>query len=117
MSSRDSFGSRSRLHVDGSAYTIFRLDAPALTSLAGARIDRLPISLRVLLENLLRTEDGKNVTAAAPGSAQGLYLIVTDIQAAREELLRRGVEVSEVLSAYAREVDVDLFDVGVGHLE
>ena len=39
---------------------------------------------------------GKNVTAAAPGSAQGLYLIVSDIEAARQELLRRGVEVSEV---------------------
>jgi len=39
---------------------------------------------------------GKNVTAAAPGSAQGLYLIVSDVEAARDELLRRGVEVSEV---------------------
>src|SRR5450432_4873176 len=39
---------------------------------------------------------GKNVTAAAPGSAQGLYLIVSDIEAARNELLGRGVEVSEV---------------------
>ena len=39
---------------------------------------------------------GKNITAAAPGSAQGLYLIVSDIEAAREELLRRGVEISEV---------------------
>jgi catechol 2,3-dioxygenase-like lactoylglutathione lyase family enzyme len=39
---------------------------------------------------------GKNVTAAAPGSAQGLYLIVSDIEAARAELLSRDVEVSEV---------------------
>jgi len=39
---------------------------------------------------------GKNVTAAAPGSAQGLYLIVADIAAARDELLGRGVEISEV---------------------
>jgi catechol 2,3-dioxygenase-like lactoylglutathione lyase family enzyme len=39
---------------------------------------------------------GKNVTAAAPGSAQGLYLIVSDIAASRKELLGRGVEVSEV---------------------
>jgi catechol 2,3-dioxygenase-like lactoylglutathione lyase family enzyme len=39
---------------------------------------------------------GKNVTAAAPGSAQGLYLIVSDIEAARNELLRRGVAISEV---------------------
>jgi catechol 2,3-dioxygenase-like lactoylglutathione lyase family enzyme len=39
---------------------------------------------------------GKNVTGAAPGSAQGLYLIVDDIEAARKSLLRHGVEVSEV---------------------
>ena len=39
---------------------------------------------------------GKNVTAAAPGSAQGLYLIVSDIEAARDELLGRGVKISEV---------------------
>jgi catechol 2,3-dioxygenase-like lactoylglutathione lyase family enzyme len=39
---------------------------------------------------------GKNVTAAAPGSAQGLYLIVSDIEAARAELVGRGVGISEV---------------------
>ena len=39
---------------------------------------------------------GKNVTAAAPGSVQGLYLVVSDIEAAREELLGRGVKVNEV---------------------
>jgi catechol 2,3-dioxygenase-like lactoylglutathione lyase family enzyme len=39
---------------------------------------------------------GKNVTAAAPGSAQGLYLIVSDVEAARKELAGRGVQVSEV---------------------
>src|ERR1700727_662125 len=39
---------------------------------------------------------GKNVTAAAPGSSRGLYLIVSDIAAARQELLGRGVKVSEV---------------------
>jgi len=39
---------------------------------------------------------GKNITPAEPGSAQGMYLIVSDIEAARNELLRRGVEVSEV---------------------
>jgi catechol 2,3-dioxygenase-like lactoylglutathione lyase family enzyme len=38
---------------------------------------------------------GTNVTAAAPGSAQGLYLIVSDLEAARKELIGRGVEVSE----------------------
>jgi catechol 2,3-dioxygenase-like lactoylglutathione lyase family enzyme len=39
---------------------------------------------------------GKNVTAAAPGSAQGLYLIVSDIATARGQLLGRGVKISEV---------------------
>ena len=39
---------------------------------------------------------GTNVTAAAPGSAKGLYLVVSDIEAARKELLSRGVKVSEV---------------------
>ena len=42
---------------------------------------------------------GKNVTGAAPGSAQGLYLIVSDINAAREELRARGAEISEVFHA------------------
>jgi catechol 2,3-dioxygenase-like lactoylglutathione lyase family enzyme len=44
---------------------------------------------------------GKNVTAAAPGSAQGLYLIVSDIAAARDELLKRGVEIGEVFHGAA----------------
>jgi len=39
---------------------------------------------------------GTNITSAAPGSAQGLYLIVSDIEAARDELVARGVEISEV---------------------
>jgi catechol 2,3-dioxygenase-like lactoylglutathione lyase family enzyme len=39
---------------------------------------------------------GKNVTAAAPGSAQGLYLVISDLEAARAELRARGVAVSEV---------------------
>jgi catechol 2,3-dioxygenase-like lactoylglutathione lyase family enzyme len=39
---------------------------------------------------------GNNVTAAAPGSARGLYLVVSDIEAARAELLGRGVEIGEV---------------------
>src|SRR3954454_12298504 len=42
---------------------------------------------------------GKNVTAAVPGSARGLYLIVSDIKVARDELLRRGVGISEVFHA------------------
>jgi catechol 2,3-dioxygenase-like lactoylglutathione lyase family enzyme len=38
---------------------------------------------------------GRNVTAAAPGSARGLYLIVSDLEAARQDLLDRGIAVSE----------------------
>ncbi len=39
---------------------------------------------------------GKGITSAAPGSVRGLYLVVSDIAAARAELVKRGVEVSEV---------------------
>ena len=39
---------------------------------------------------------GSNITTAQPGSAQGLYLIVSDIEAARDELAARGVEISVV---------------------
>jgi catechol 2,3-dioxygenase-like lactoylglutathione lyase family enzyme len=39
---------------------------------------------------------GTKITTAAPGSAQGLYLIVSQIEAARKELIARGIEVSEV---------------------
>ena len=38
---------------------------------------------------------GKNITSAAPGSAQALHLVVSDIVAVRNELLRRGIEISE----------------------
>src|SRR6202451_1560013 len=39
---------------------------------------------------------GTKITTAPPGSAQGLYLIVSNIEAARKELVGRGVEISEV---------------------
>ncbi|HVU91753.1 MAG TPA: aconitate hydratase AcnA [Jatrophihabitans sp.] len=55
--SQNSFGSRARLEVGGGTLDYFRIDA-----IEGAQ--RLPFSLKVLLENLLRTEDGKNVTRA-----------------------------------------------------
>jgi catechol 2,3-dioxygenase-like lactoylglutathione lyase family enzyme len=42
---------------------------------------------------------GTNITSAAPGSAQGLYLIVPDIEVARDELVTRGVKVSDVFHA------------------
>ena len=42
---------------------------------------------------------GTNITSAAPGSAQGVYLIVSDIEAARDELVARGAKISEVFHA------------------
>ena len=42
---------------------------------------------------------GRKITSAAPGSAQGLYLIVSDIETARDELVARGAEASEVFHA------------------
>ncbi|TYL49578.1 aconitate hydratase [Nocardioides sp. BGMRC 2183] len=60
MVSKDSFGAKSTLDVEGKAYQIFRLD-----SVKGEGLDvaSLPYSLKVLLENLLRTEDGADITA------------------------------------------------------
>ncbi|MFT4230808.1 MAG: aconitate hydratase [Microbacterium sp.] len=57
MSTVDSFGAKSTLTVGSTDYEIFRID-----TVEGYR--RLPFSLKVLLENLLRTEDGANVTKA-----------------------------------------------------
>ncbi|MBW3068634.1 MULTISPECIES: aconitate hydratase AcnA [unclassified Actinomyces] len=56
MTSLDTFHSRAALDVDGRPYEIFRLDAVD-------GLERLPYALKVLAENLLRTEDGANVTA------------------------------------------------------
>src|SRR5438045_7833913 len=54
----DSFQSRSTLKVGSKEYEIFRLDA---LDKQGISTQHLPFSLRILLENLLRTEDGRNV--------------------------------------------------------
>jgi aconitate hydratase len=56
MTSLDSFGSRATLDVAGKSYTIYRLDA--LSKASNGNSDRLPFSLKILLENLLRNEDG-----------------------------------------------------------
>jgi aconitate hydratase len=57
----NSFASRATLKSGNKSHTIYRL--PALTAL-GFNLSRLPFSLKILLENLLRREDGVNVTAA-----------------------------------------------------
>ena len=56
MASKDSCGARADLEVGGTTYEIFRVDAVEGSA-------RLPFTHKVLLENLLRTEDGANVTA------------------------------------------------------
>ena len=53
----DSFGARATFEVAGNDYEIFRLDA-----VTDGHVDRLPYSLKILLENLLRHEDGRDVT-------------------------------------------------------
>ena len=59
MTHPDSFGARSTLEAGGGSYEIFRLDALQ----SKFDVARLPYSLKVLLENLLRNEDGETVTA------------------------------------------------------
>ena len=56
----DSFGAKGTLDVDGKSYEIYRLDA---VTGDGLDVASLPFSLKVLLENLLRTEDGADITA------------------------------------------------------
>ncbi len=56
MASLDTFGAKTRLRVGDASYEIFKID-----KVEGH--DRLPYSLKILLENLLRTEDGANITA------------------------------------------------------
>ncbi len=60
MSLLNSFGSKVTLRIAGKDYTIYRLRA--LQECGVAKVLKLPYSIRVLLENLLRNEDGKNVT-------------------------------------------------------
>src|SRR6201747_1558827 len=59
MASTDSFGAKGTLDVDGKSYEIYRLSS---VEGDGLDVDSLPFSLKVLLENLLRTEDGENIT-------------------------------------------------------
>src|SRR6266576_6830876 len=62
MTSPNSFGSRATLEVAGRRYTIYRLDS--LESRSKGNSIRLPVSLKILFENLLRNEDGKFVKAS-----------------------------------------------------
>jgi len=64
----DSFKTRGKLAVGGSEFVIYRLDA------LGERAARLPLSLKVLLENLLRLEDGRTLKRLA--TARDLFLVL-----------------------------------------
>ena len=59
--SLDSFGARASLEAGGATHTIYRLDRAA--EALGCDLARLPFTLRILLENLLRGEDGSAVSA------------------------------------------------------
>jgi aconitate hydratase len=79
--SADSFKCRETLSVDGKSYVYYSLPAAEANGLTG--VSRLPYSMRVLLENLLRSEDGRTVTKA-------------DIQAMADWLVNRGKAEKEI---------------------
>ncbi len=87
MPSLDSFKSRRTLNVGGKTYVYYSLEAAAANGLGD--VSRLPASLKVLLENLLRFEDGKTVTKA-------------DIQAMADWLKDRGTAQHEIAYRPAR---------------
>lgn len=63
MASKNSFGAESTLHVNQSEYQIYRLQALE-KSIGGVKVSRIPYSIRILLENMLRFEDGRTVKAS-----------------------------------------------------
>ena len=79
MANNNSFGAASEIEVNGRTFQIFRLDA--LDKLAGIKITRLPYSIRVLLENLLRFEDGRTVK---PSDIE--YIAKWDAKTAAQEI-------------------------------
>ena len=87
MTALDSFKSMKTLKVGAKSYRIFSLKAAEKNGLQG--ISRLPYSLKVLLENLLRHEDGRSVTKA-------------DIQGIAEWLVNRGKAEKEIAFRPAR---------------
>jgi len=63
MATKNTFGAAAELRVNDATYQIFRLDALEKTA-AGVKLSRLPYSIKILLENLLRFEDGRTVSPA-----------------------------------------------------
>ncbi|MBN9061387.1 MAG: aconitate hydratase 1 [Rhizobiales bacterium 65-9] len=87
MTSLDSFNCRKTMKVGGAAYTYYSLKEAEKNGLAGVSL--LPFSMRVLLENLLRHEDGRSVTKA-------------DIQAVSDWLQNKGAVGKEIAFRPAR---------------
>ncbi|NRB32404.1 MAG: aconitate hydratase, partial [Rhizobiaceae bacterium] len=85
--SLDSFSCKKTLTVDGKEYVYFSLVEAEKNGLTG--VSKLPFSLKVLLENLLRFEDGRSVTAA-------------DIKAVAEWIDNRGSAGKEIAYRPAR---------------
>ncbi|MCB1487509.1 MAG: aconitate hydratase, partial [Bauldia sp.] len=81
--SSDSFKSRATLTVGATEYEYFSLEQAEKNGLQG--ISRLPFSLKVLLENLLRNEDGRTVT---DGDIQAMASWLDDRQSDREIAFR-----------------------------
>src|SRR3954451_14450410 len=124
----NSFGSRSTLTAGKRSFEIFRLSA---LEKAGFKVSRLPYSLRVLLEMLLRTEDGRTVTAAhinalgqwAPGALPSTEIAfmparvilqdftgvpaVVDLAAMREAMQRMGGKAERVNPLLPAELVID----------
>ncbi|MEU8733626.1 aconitate hydratase AcnA [Streptomyces tendae] len=121
--SPDSYGSRARLNLGGNSYHVHRLDA-----VPGS--DRLPVSLKILLENLLRQEDGRTVTAehiatlvAGATGRQGRSLpffpsrvflhdtngvpVLTDIAALRDAVAAAGADPRKVSPQIPSDLTVD----------
>ena len=124
MPSKNTFGASSTLRVNNEKYQIFRLDA--LTECGGdVKLSRLPYSIKMLLENLLRFEDGRTVKASdieyvarwdAKTAAQEIQFrparillqdftgvpCVVDLAAMRDALKRLGRRSEARESAYSR---------------
>ncbi len=85
--SLDSFNCRSVLTVDGKDYVYYSIPKAEANGLAG--VSKLPYSMKVLLENLLRNEDGRSVTKA-------------DIEACAAWLVNKGLTEAEIAYRPAR---------------
>ncbi len=124
----NSFGARDTLNVGARSYTYFRLDALAAK---GFDLATLPFSLKVLLENLLRYEDGRSVTAAdvsflagwKPGSTEDKEIAyrparvllqdftgvpcIVDMAAMRDAILDQGGKPSKINPLQPVEIVID----------